>query len=897
MAGPGNARSSVTSLQPLTQLIMDNIRWERIQQLFHDAAELPAQEQDPFLKERCGTDAELMEEVRGMLKEDSHPASVLDRSVAEIAHRILNGNDASELPVQQVGPYRLIRLLGEGGMGLVYLAERKDLGTQVAIKILRDAWLSPARRERFAAEQRTLAQLNHPSIARLYDADVLPDGTPWFAMEYVEGMPLTDYCILHQCSIERRLQLFRAVCEAVQYAHSEAVIHRDLKPSNILVKQDGAIRLLDFGIAKQLESLDAPVKQTITGLRLMTPAYASPEQIRGDRVGIHSDVYSLGVILFELLAGQLPFDLSNLSHAEAASVIAEHEPGKPSSLASIDVPMRGALPMTKSGWADLDVLCLTAIHKDPIRRYRSAEALIRDLDHYLLSEPLEARPDTFSYRLGKFVHRNRGSVTLAAATVVLVVGMLVFFTVRLAKARNAALAEAARTERIQKFMLNLFDGGDQEVGPSDSLRVITLVDRGLLEARTLNNDPKLQGELFQNLGDIYEKLGKFEQADSLLQSALEQRKSVYGVDSREVAESLVELGLLRDAEGKYEDAEGMVRAGLAIDKQKMSPGHPAIARATSALGKVLEDRGSYDAAIQVLQEAVRVQSVQGASATDLSESLTELANCHFYSGHYSVSESLNQRVLAMDRKLYGERHPHVADDLINLGAIKYDLGHYPEAEQFDRQALDITQAFYGQNHPATASALTILGRTLVSEGKSDEAFGLLKQALQIEEQIYGKVHPRVAGTLNELGKIAQQQGKFDEADADFRRMAEIYRAVYAGKHYYIGIALCNLAGVYAERKDYAGAEKLFREALQIYAETLPPNHLNIGIARVRLGRALLLHKRYEDAEAESRGGYDILIKQSGAPEHWVQMARTDLAHEYESLHQSARKQPSFVLPP
>jgi serine/threonine-protein kinase len=864
---------------------MDSIRWERIQELFHEAATLPAREQDVFLAAACGTDIELMEKLRAMLKEDSHPRSLLDRDVAEVAHEVLSGGEAASFSIHDFGAYRLIRLLGEGGMGLVYLAERKDLGTQVAIKLLRDAWLSPARRERFAAEQRTLAQLNHPSIARLYDADVLPDGTPWFAMEYVEGIPLTAYCSVHNCPISARLQLFRAVCEAVQYAHSQAVIHRDLKPSNILAKQDGTIRLLDFGIAKQLESLDAPIKQTMTGLRLMTPAYAAPEQIRGDRIGVHTDVYSLGVILFELLTGQLPYDLSNLAPAEAASIIAEHEPGKPSSIAKLEISSRGASPLNRAAWADLDVLCLTALHKDPVRRYRSAEALIRDIDHYLHAEPLEARPDTFSYRFGKFVQRNRRSVTLAAVSALLITGMLAFFTVRLTKARNTALAEAARTERIQRFMLNLFDGGDQDAGPSDSLRVVTLVDRGLLEAKALNNDPKVQGELYQNLGDIYEKLGKFDEAGPLLQTALEQRKSVFGADSAETAESLVELGLLRDAQSKYEEAERLVRQGLAIDKNKLAPGHPNLARATSALGKVLEDRGSYDAAIQVLQEAARLQSAPGGSTSDLAETLTELANSHFYSGHYSESESLNQQVLAMDRKLYGDRHPHVADDLINLGAIKYDLGHYPEAEAFDRQALDITQSFYGQNHPATASALTILGRTLVSEKKTDEAADILRRALVIEEQVFGKVHPRVAGTLNELGKISQQQGKLDEAEAEFRRMADIYREVYAGKHYYIGIALCNLAGVYVDRKDFPGAEKLFRDALQVYSQTLPADHLNVGIARVRLGRALLLDKRYQDAEAESRAGYEILNKQPSAPEHWMQNAKSDLAREYEALHQ------------
>src|SRR5215831_5315696 len=347
---------------------MDKARWERILVLFHEAADLPQAEQDIYLTTACDNDPDVVQQVRAMLQEDSRCASVLDHSVADLARSVLSGSDLGRISKEDFGPYRLIRLLGEGGMGLVYLAERKDLGSQVAIKVLRDAWLSPARRERFSSEQRTLAQLTHPSIARLYDADALPDGTPWFSMEYVEGMPLTDYCTAHDCSVRDKLRLFRSVCEAVQYAHSEAVIHRDLKPSNILVKQDGSIRLLDFGIAKQLESLDAPVKQTITGLRLMTPAYAAPEQIRGDRVGIHTDVYSLGVILFELLTGQLPYDLSNLTPAAAASIIAEDDPGKPSSVAKPDGPLRGAA-MGKAEWADLDVLCLTAFHRDRTRRY------------------------------------------------------------------------------------------------------------------------------------------------------------------------------------------------------------------------------------------------------------------------------------------------------------------------------------------------------------------------------------------------------------------------------------------------------------------------------------------------------------------------------------------------
>jgi serine/threonine protein kinase/Tfp pilus assembly protein PilF len=873
---------------------MDSTRWEQIQTLFHEVADLPEPEQRTFLKAACGDDDELVAEVLALVEEDARGTSLLDRDLAQVAQQVLDEATPVSLPIKEFGPYRIKEALGEGGMGVVYLAERIDLGSLVAIKILRDAWLSPARRERFASEQRTLAQLNHPSIARLYDADTLEDGTPWFVMEYVEGVPLTDYCSQHACSIEERLQLFRAVCEAVQYAHQHAVIHRDLKPSNILVKADGAVRLLDFGIAKQLESLETPTgrvqpinDQTMTGLRLMTPAYAAPEQVRGDRVGVHTDVYSLGVILYELLAGELPFDLSKLTPGEAEALIVGQDPEKPSAVAHRRAGLAGSniTSASKTAWADLDVLCLTAMHKDTGRRYQSVEALIRDVDHYLKAEPLEARADTFRYRLGKFVRRNRRAVSAAALVFTIVVGLVIFFTVRLAKARNAALEEAARTQRIQRFMMNLFQGGDESVGPGDSMRVVTLLDRGVQEAQSLNSDPKVQAELYQTLGTIYEQLGKFDQADTLLQSAVERRKALSGPDSTEVAESLIALGQLRSDQAQYDEAEQVIRQGLEMSKRHLPPTHPRVGRAMYALGEVLVNEGKYDQGIQVLNEAVRIQSAPGGVTADLAESLTELANAQFYAGHLDISNSLNLRVVAMDRQLYGDRHPNVAEDLMNLGAIQTEWGHYAETEHYYRQALDIIQGFYGKNHPETASVMTSLGRSLNAQGRFNEAADMLREALGIQERVYGPVHPRVASALGELGKVALQQGKLDEAEADFRRQADIYREVYKGKHFYIGSALANLGGVYMERKQYARAERSFRDALQIYAETLPANHLNVAIARIKLGRALIPQHRYADAEVESLAGYGILMKQTNPPANWLQNVRKDLVEEYGALHQ------------
>jgi serine/threonine protein kinase/tetratricopeptide (TPR) repeat protein len=867
---------------------MDSDRWQRIQRLFHEALDLPHSDRHTFLQSACVDDQDLAAEIMSMLEQDAGGSSLLDRNLAEVAHQTLADRNLftpGSLSSQEFGPYRILGFLGEGGMGVVYLAERIDFGNQVAIKVLRDAWLSPSRRERFASEQRTLAQLNHPSIAQLYDADTLPDGTPWFVMELVNGVPLTEYCQRRNSSVEDRLQLFRSVCEAVQFAHGNAVIHRDLKPSNILVKDDGTLRLLDFGIAKQLESLDVPVDQTLTGLRLMTPAYAAPEQIRGDRVGIHTDVYSLGVVLFELLTGQLPFDLSNLTPAEAATVITEHDPGKPSTVARMAGFQANRPPLRKAAWADLDVLCLTAMHKDPQRRYRSVEALIRDVDHYLNAEPLEARPDTLSYRTGKFVRRHSRAVTAAALVFVVIVGLVAFFTWRWTKARNAALAEAAKTQRVQQFMMNLFQGGDEAVGPAADMKVLTMVDRGVQQAQALSTDPKVQAELYLTLGSIYQKLGKLDQAESLLRQALAQRQTLFGPDSAEVAESLVALGQLRAEQAHMDEAEQMVRQGLEMTKRHLPPNHPAVAKGTAALGKILEDRGQYDQSIQVLNEAVRLQSASGVATPDLAASLSELANSHFYAGHYDISDSLNRRVLEMHRSLYGEHHPLVADTLINLGEIQVQAGHYEQAEQFDRQALEITESWYGHDHPETASAMTILGRVLVYEKHYDDADNFLQQALAVQERVYGPVHPRVASVLNDLGKVAQNRGNLDESEADFRRMAEIYRTVYHDHHYLIAVALSNLGSVYLEKKQYARAEESFRDVIKRFTETLSADHVNTGIARTKLGKTLLLERRYAEAEVESRAGYEILVKQMAPNVSWLARSRQDLVEEYDALNQ------------
>jgi serine/threonine-protein kinase len=876
VAGPGAPR-------------IDPERWTRIQDLFHQACDLPEAEQEAFLLTRSESEPEILATVRAMLREDRE-SNLLDRDVAETAQQILQ--DQGDLPdrgARRFGPYRLVRIVGEGGMGVVYLAHRDDLDSTAAIKILRDAWVSPARQERFAAEQRTLAQLTHDSIARLYDAGALDDGTPWIAMEYVEGVPLTTYCKEHSCSITERLRLFRAVCDAVQHAHQHLVIHRDLKPSNILVTATGSIKLLDFGIAKQLSSLDPQDEQTRTALRLLTPAYAAPEQVRGDRVGVATDGYALGVVLYELLAGQLPFDLSSRTPGEVETMILSTEPVRPSQYGRL-TPAGSSV--NRAGWADLDVLCLTAMQKDPSRRYATVADLARDVDHYRSGQPLEARPDSAGYRLGKFVRRNRIPVAVATAVLLMVIGLVTFYTVRLTAARNEALAEAARAQRIQRFTMNLFQGGDKEAGPADSLKVISLVDRGLVEARTLSVEPAVQSEMFETLGSIYEKLGNLGRAESLLTRAVAQRRTQSPFGSAELVQSLLALAVLRVSQAKFEDAERLVREAIATGERVLPPDHPALAEAATSLAHVLQERGRYEEAIAAAEDAVHryrrtTGSAVGRSAPtlELAGAMGLLADAHFYAGHYPTSDSINQEVLSAYRGLYGDRHPLVAQTLANLGAAQQERGNYADAEGYHRQALAIYRGFYGEEHYETAYALTMLARALIFEDKLVEADSLLRRALGIRERVYGPDHPSVASTVNELGNLAVTADRLDDAERYFSRMIDIYRKAYGEKHYLLGIAQANLGTVFMRRQDNPRAESLFRSALAVYATTLEPGHVNVGITRIKLGRTLLRQRRFAEAAAESQAGYDILSKQANPAVSFLKAARTDLVAAYDSLHQ------------
>ncbi len=850
---------------------MNQERWIAVQEIFSRAIELPAalgkDQRSVAVLEMCDGDESLFNQVTAMLAEDSREHHLLDSDLDQAARTVLEFGALPSMVQQQIGPYRLLRLLGEGGMGVVYLAERTDIGGQVAIKLLRDAWFSPMRRQRFHFEQLTLAQLNHPSIARIYDSNTLQDGTPWFVMEYAEGLSLTEYWKTRGGTIRDCLRLFRHICEAVQYAHAHAIIHRDLKPSNILVNTKGEVKLLDFGIAKQLNCGDTENHPTVTGLRLMTLAYAAPEQLAGSAVGMHTDVYALGVLLYELLAGELP----------AAGDIE-----KPSAIV-FRQKSQIRTQLTRAEWADLDVLIMKALQAKISRRYGTVDALLRDIVALMEGRPLEARPAEWSYTFGKFMHRNRRTLLTATAMLVFIAATIVFYTLRLGRARDAAVREAARTLRIQQFTESLFDGGDASAGPAMDLRVVELLDRGRQEAAGLAGDPEMQADLQETLGGIYQKLGKPDTAEPLLLSALAERKQLLGENHRKVAESLVVLGLLRKDQGKLDDAENLERQGLEIVRHAPSASDLDVARSLVALGSVLEVRGKYVEAKQLLEEALRLRPQNQRDTAEMAENLTELADAHFYQGQYELSASLNQQALAINRHLFGDEHPSVADGLNNLGAIEFDRGNYAASEADYRQALRITERWYGADHPETAANLTALAQTLTSEKRFDEAQRFFEQALAIQKHGSGPVRSTAATTLNELGVLNFQEDHYDAAKSYFTQAIEAWKKLYGEQHPYIATAMSNLGSICLAQKDYPCAEQKFREAVRRF-DAVSSDNINVAIAQVKLGRTLLRESRFADAEPNTMAGYKYLVATVPTTNSYLMASRKDLSEIYSGLH-------------
>jgi len=744
-----------------------NDRWHTVDALFAEALDHPPEERAAFLDAACGDDDELRDAVAQLLAASDASATFLESARAlDWAAPLLMPPEA---PDAQVGPYRIERELGRGGMGTVYLATRDDVHKQVALKLVRAPLADPARIDRFLQERTVLAQLDHPHIARLLDAGTTADGMPYFAMEYVDGCPIDRYGDDHRLSIDERLALFETVCEAVQHAHQNLVVHRDLKPSNILVTDDGTVKLLDFGVAKLLADVPGggAVPRTRTGARLLTPEYAAPEQIIGQPLSTGTDVYALGVLLFELLTGRRPYDVRGRRPSEVERIICDTPPTKPSTAvyrhpaaasggeapsshqegARTRQASAEALPQRLRG--DLDAIVLKALRKEPERRYRSAGDLGDDIRRHRTNQPVRARPDTLGYRTRKFLSRNQWSVVAATALVLLLAGFATLHTTRVTQERNRAQTEAEKAREVSAFLVDLFEAANPAVTQGDTLTAYDLLDRGAARAAALSDRPTIQAQLFDAVGRAYTSLGEYPQADSLLHRALSLQRSTYGAGSRAVADAEYALGLLYKHQRDFVRADSLFAAALPTYRDRLGLSHAVIARSLAHRAEAQRNlNGQLDEAEARAREALAIiDRLEQPSTDDRLFAQGTLALVLRSQDRLDEAEAVYRSILDEQRRRLPAGRSDLAASLNNLAYLLKTRGAYAEAEPLYREALSTLQSVYGRDHPDALMFMSNLASVLHAQGKRDATEQVLREKARLAQQRYGPDHWRTGSAL------------------------------------------------------------------------------------------------------------------------------------------------------
>ncbi|HEY7637922.1 MAG TPA: serine/threonine-protein kinase [Gemmatimonadales bacterium] len=824
-------------------------RWQRLAPILDEALELSADQRAAYLERACAGDARLRAELEALLSADEASGEFLEGSAEAYLEGMAAGGLGDSVPSGTVlGPYRVTRELARGGMGAVYLAERADgqFDQRVALKLIRGGLESAELRRRFLTERQILARLNHPHIAKLLDGGVSPDGRPWFAMEYVEGQPLTAYCEARQLPLLARVRLFSDVTEAVRYAHQSLVVHRDLKPSNILVTSDGQVKLLDFGIAKLLAdgepggwALGAP--ETRTELRVLTPEYAAPEQVRGEPVTTATDVYALGAVLYELLAGIRAHRFERHTPAEVERVVCDTEPDPPSATPAISGRVRRSLR------GDLDTIVLKALQKEPARRYPSAEALLEDLRRYQSGLPISARPDSFAYRTRKFLKRHRAGVVAGVALLVALIGGL---TATVWQARAAA-REAATAREVKDFVVNLFQVSDPAESRGREVTARELLQRGVQRVDSaLGRQPAVQEELLGVLGKIHRELGLYAQADTLFRRSVKVAERAYGPDHPEVAARLTDLGTALKELGQPGEAESVYEIALKIRRRALPPDHIDIATSMGELANTLADVGEYARAESLYRAALAIDIKQrGANdlevATDL-ESLGVLLSD--YLERLEEADSVYRAALAIRLRHLDAGHPLVLNVLGNIAGNLHGMGRFVEAESLYRQTLAGRQQIHPNGHPDVAYSLHTLASLLEERGRWAEAESLDVQALSLRRRFLGTDHPMTMATLNNLAIVRYRMGDLAGSEHAFREALRIWGGKLGPDHVFTLRAMNSLGAVLTEAGKYQEAEVSLRDALRRERRVLGDSTVDVAMADRNLG--ILLYRTHRLSEAE-----------------------------------------------
>lgn len=797
---------------------MDPQRWQRVERLFSELLGLEGEELDRELDRRCGDDEALKEELTRLLGRSGRADAFLAGIAARAGIAPPEAESLLRASGQQVGRYRLLEQIGRGGMGVVYLAERADeaFDKRVAVKLLPLGLVTAEARARFERERRILARLEHPNIARLLDGGVTEEHTPYYVMEYVDGVPLDEYCRDRAPGLEQRLALFDAVCEAVAYAHRHLVIHRDIKPANILVTADGTPKLLDFGVAKLLDSETADTA-TVTGLdkRHVTPAFAAPELLTEAPVTTATDVYALGLVLYVLLADQTPFGASGQSPLQWVQALSTHDPPAPSTIA--DNPNRA-----RQLRGDLDHIALKCTRNDPQQRYPSVDALRGDMARYADRLPVAARSATWRYRASRFVQRHRAALAVGAGVLVLLVAGLAstsYYAVKAAREADWARQQWTRAETVSGFLQGMFSAADPRVGGDMEAQV-----KGLLERADVGvegeaaEDPQTRAQLLESYAVVTRSLGQLEKAEQAGRRALDLVVSAPASPEQRAA-ARVNLGQTLLLTGDTAEAQQMIEAAMAALPLNHEAEPTAFAARIAMLRLFAEDRAGPGPRLALLAELepyeARIRALDQRTWMNFEQArLQTLLDVGDYERTLELGRGLADRV----REQRGDDSPWLADSLSFVSSALFQLGRASEAEAVDRQMLVIYSKSLGADHAFTIGVYNQLATSLAQQGKYDEAIGYYRQAIDGWTAIHGEDYFYISGALTNLAQAQRMLGRLDEAVATMARAHCMDARLLGNEHPQAGMSQALLARLLGELGRLDEAEEQFEAGLEkIYA--------------------------------------------------------------------------------
>ena len=868
---------------------MDSERWQQIQTLFDQAMTLEPSQRDAYLVSTCGNDAELLQEVQSLIQHDATADHDLNEVVRVESEDLLD-KIADQQVGQRYGPWELVSHIADGGMGAVYLARRADgaFEQQVAIKLLNPALVGEQGRQRLESERQILANLNHPNIAHLVDGGTGPIGVPYLVMEYVDGLPIDDYCNTRGLDTHQRLQLFIKVCSAVDYAHRNLVVHRDIKPTNILVDGHAEPQLLDFGISKLLDNADPEL--TRADQRLFTPAHASPEQITGNTITTATDVYSLGVLLYELLTGRLPF-LDEAGKTDGAALVAqrilETEPVTPSAAVTQGTSERIAAGLSRGRKltperlrreleGDLDNIVLMAMRKEPERRYGSARALMLDVERYLQDRPVLARPDSLAYRTSKFLKRRRGEVIAAALVALFVVIQTVFSFRQIVAERDAAAAASVRAENAVVFLEELLQGADRFASAGREVTVQDILASGAERIQSeLADQPLEQARLMHTIANTYIALSKNDDALPLARRSLALRRKSLGTSHIDTLESMRTLGEVTSNVGDPTQAIEILEETLRLQREHLGNDSPELVETLLELGVVRRIVGTPGAALADQREAFEILSKLPADHEEYRyrpRVMNQIGNSLSATGDYEHSIEAYKRALALFEESGQGEDPVVGAALHNIGLDLRASGHLKEALPYLERALEHTRRTIGEQSIDFETQASSLGRVHAQLGDFNEAEKYIQLALQTARDMYGTDHQYYAYNLVNLARLRQLQGKHADALPELEQATAIYRATYGPYHRFLAAAEVGQSESLTEVGRPEEAIILVNAVLErMYADPEYERHIE-AVARSVKGRALGLLGRDDEALPLLTKSHDDLLEMLGDHHQLTQQA-------------------------